>query len=116
MRHVPEADCAEALYHGTRVPFGPGGLVLPGNEVGIDNHGLHRSHVVYVTPDLDLAVMYADAAAGDGPPRVFRVVPMSPLAVDDSTIEEGEEQEAFACEWARVLYEVVEPWVDRGPC
>lgn len=90
------------LYHGTRAGFrGKGGLVLPGAQLGKDNHGLSRSHKVYVTPDLELAWAYAEASKGKGAPKVLVVQPLSPLEVDDSTIS-GDEQEAFCCDQARV--------------
>lgn len=90
------------LYHGTRVAFGRGGLVLPGDHVAADNHGLASSDWVYVTDDLDLAWHYAEVAAGDGEPRVLVVQPFGLIEVDDSTIG-GEEQSAYRCEWARVV-------------
>jgi hypothetical protein len=91
------------LYHGTRAAFrGPGGLVLPGDEFGKDNHRLGRSDRVYVTPDLDLAKAYALGAKGRGRARVLEVTPMSPLTVDDSTVD-GDEQETYATDAARVL-------------
>lgn len=93
----------ERLYHGTRAPFrGKGGLLLPGDTCGRDNHGLDRSGVVYVTPDLDLAWDYARAARGRGKPRVLIVAPDGRLTVDDSTVN-GCEQEAYTCEAAIVL-------------
>jgi len=90
------------LYHGTRRPFGAGGLVLPGNDVGVDNHGLGRSDTVYVTPDLGLAKQYAKAARGEGVPRVLSVRPWTALERDDSTIG-GEEQRSFRTSAATVL-------------
>jgi len=90
------------LFHGTRAPFTQGGLVLPGETVGRENHGLGRSDVVYVTPEFDLAQEYARVATGRGRARVVEVRPCSPLRVDDSTVS-GEEQESYSCEAARVL-------------
>jgi hypothetical protein len=90
------------LYHGTRAPFrGGGGLVLPGADVGRENHNLGRSDRVYVTPDLELAWLYAEASKGRGKPKVLIVEPRSPLEVDDSTIG-NEEQEAYSCAYAVV--------------
>lgn len=58
------------LFHGTRAAFyGAGGVVLPGDLVGKDNHRLGRSDVVYITPDYDLAWQYALTCEGDGEPR-----------------------------------------------
>jgi hypothetical protein len=97
----------ERLYHGTRAGFGAGGVLFPGATPGVDrdNHGLGRSEWVYVTPDLDLAKDYAEAASGRGRPKVLEVVPCGPLEVDDSTVG-GEAQEAYRCEWAWVVRRV----------
>lgn len=98
------------LYHGTRAGFrGRGGLVLPGNVVGRHNHpGLeYRSDWVYLTPDLELAWDYAEAAKGRGKPKVLVVAPGGLLYHDDSTVN-GAEQVSFRCESAivrRVLTE-----------
>ena len=100
------------LYHGTRRGFrGPGGLVLPGDRFGTDNHGLSRSDVVYLTPDLDLAKDYAKAASGRGRAKVLEVMPHTPLMKDDSTVN-GEEQESYTCEWGRVVRVI---WIEESP-
>ena len=93
------------LYHGTRAGFrGRGGIVLPGVQVGRHNHpGLeYRSDWVYITPDLDLAWEYAEAAQGRGKPKVLVVLPGSGLLNDDSTIAGGVEQISFRCTHAIV--------------
>lgn len=90
------------LYHGTRRGFDRGGLLLPGGEVGQDNHGLGRTGHVYVTPDLGLAKHYAEHANGKGRPRVVEVAPLGPVEVDDSTVG-GDQQESYRVDCARVL-------------
>lgn len=101
------------LYHGTRAGFrGGGGLLLPGDHVGRDNHGLDRSNWVYVTPDLHLAWAYAQAARGRGKPKVLVVRPGSMLLHDDTTIGGGEEQVAFRCTHAFVDRVLTEPPAD----
>lgn len=90
------------FYHGTKAGFkGPNGYVFPGDNHGRDNWKLSRSNVVYVTLDLDLAWYYAEAATGRGKSKVLEVTPMSTLYIDDSTVE-GEEQESYYCDYARV--------------
>lgn len=96
---------APLLYHGTRAGFrGRGGLVLPGTDVGRHNHpGLeYRSDWVYLTPDLDLAWLYAEAASGRGRPKVLVVRPGSGLLNDDSTLAGDDEQVSFRCTHAYV--------------
>lgn len=90
------------MFHGTRAAFGVGGFVLPGDLFGIDNHGLGRSDAVYVTPDLELAKDYAEAAAGRGRPRVVEVIPYDPLTPDDSTVN-GEWHESYRTPVAKVI-------------
>ena len=97
------------FYHGTRRPFGPGGLLLPGEKFGADNHGLGRSEWVYVTTELDLAIEYAKAAQGRGKAKVVQVQPWGEMFVDDSTIAGGEEQDSYKCEAAKVLRRV---WIE----
>lgn len=94
-----------AFYHGTRRPFNTGGLVLPGDKVGVDHHNLGRSDWVYVTTDLELAKDYARAAAGKGRAKVVQVRPWGDLYIDDSTVN-GEEQDSYRCEAASVLLRV----------
>lgn len=106
MRAEPAARLTKrsstGLYHGTRVGVRPGGLLLPGDELGKDNHALGRGGAVYVTPNLCLAWHYAEASKGRGTPKVCEVSPLGPLSIDDSTIG-GEEQEAYATEAAVVV-------------
>jgi len=98
------------LFHGTRKPFKKGGLVLPGDDVGIDNHALGRSSVVYVTPDFDLACDYAEQAVGSGTPRVVSVFPLGDLYPDRSTVG-GVYVDSWCCDAAvvrSVVYASVE--------
>lgn len=97
------------FYHGTRTPFRRGGLVVPGDEVGKENHGLGRSHRVYLTRQVGLAQRYAEVAKGRGRPRVLVVRPLTEVEVDDSTVS-GAEQDAWACGSA-VVVDVLPPWV-----
>lgn len=92
------------LYHGTRAAYrGSGGLLLPGDDVGQDHHGLGRSAYVYMTPDREEAEAWARAAKGRNRPRVLTVMPMAPVENDDSTIN-GEEHYGVRCRvGARVL-------------
>jgi hypothetical protein len=90
------------LYHGTRAGFGPGGYLLPGDQVGKDNFKMGRSHVVYITPDLEWAKVWAEHSQGRGKPKVLEVAPCSELGVDDSTVA-GDEHEAYTCDMAKVL-------------
>lgn len=100
---------APVFYHGTRTPFRRGGLVVPGVEVGKENHGLGRSDRVYITRTIGLAQVYAEVATGRGRPRVVEVRPLGPVEVDDSTVM-GAEQDAWSCESA-VVVAVLPPWL-----
>ena len=98
------------MYHGTRAGFRKGGYVIPGDELGKDNHGLGRSDAVYLTPNYDEAEEWALSSKGRGRPKVLFVRPGGPLTVDDSTVG-GEEHEGYRCAaWCEVLrVQIVEP-------
>lgn len=94
------------LYHGTRVPFTKGGLVLPGDTTGADHHGLGRSDWVYVTAELDIAIEFAKVAKGRGRPKVFEVLYVGDIERDDSTLAGGEEFDGYRVTEARIVRRV----------
>lgn len=107
------------LYHGTRAPFGKGGLVLPGSMVGRDNSrqgGLinpltgepwadGRNDMVYVTTDLDLAKEFARHCSGRGRAKVFEVLFTGEIESDIATFN-GEDREAYRVSEARIVRRV----------
>jgi hypothetical protein len=86
-------------YHGTRAGFGPGGYLMPGDQVGKNNFedtaGADNTRV-YVTPNIEWAKIFALASKGRGKPKVLEVRPydLVPASTDD---------EEFACSMAKVL-------------
>lgn len=108
------------LYHGTRAPFGKGGLVLPGATVDRDNArqgGLAypdgspveaRNDMVYVTTDLDLAKDFARHCSGRGKAKVFEVLFTGEIEADIATFG-GEDREAYRVSEARIVRRV---WVE----
>lgn len=70
-------------YHGTRATLGPGDLLLPGSD---PNFGRTLSHV-YLTRTLDAAIWAAELARGDGPGRIYRVVPTGPVEDDPNVTD-----------------------------
>lgn len=110
------------LYHGTRAPFGKGGLVLPGALVDRDNArqgGLvnpvtgepwstPRNDKVYVTTDLDLAKDFARHSAGRGKAKVFEVRYVGEIERDYATFG-GEERESYRVDEARIVRRV---WIE----
>lgn len=88
------------LYHGTRKPFGKGGLVLPGKLTSEDNttgsesytQGLrpYTGEKVYVTTDLELAKHFAKISKGRGKAKVFEVLYVGSIERDDALFD-GEE-------------------------
>ena len=86
-------------YHGTRAGFGPGGYLMPGDQVGRSNFpdlAAADSSMVYVTPNIEWAKIFALAATGRGKPKVLEVRPYD-------LVQASQDGEEFACSMARVL-------------
>lgn len=91
---------APALYHGTRVPFGRGGLLLPAADTGSERRPGSRDDGawVYMTPDPEHAEWYAlnTPTRGRTLPRVLTVRPLSIPEPDPSTYD-GEHGMQWRC-------------------
>lgn len=75
----PVAD-AGPFFHGTRARLTPGETLGPGYA---SNYGARRTaRWVYLTATLDAAVWGAELAAGEGPGRIYEVVPTGPIEDD----------------------------------
>lgn len=112
---------SDGLYHGTRVPFTPGGLILPASLTGAaeNSSGLvdpetgekwtkSRGGWVYVTTDIELAKFFARTAVGKGKAKVFEVKFTGVIKPDDATFG-GEERESYKVMEAVVVKRV---WVE----
>jgi hypothetical protein len=90
------------FFHGTRAAFrGRGGIVLPGSQVGRDNHSLGTNNYVYVSTDIEVAMDFAVLAKGRGKPRILTVQPFGKMERD--TYPDMADQDSWRCEGARVL-------------
>lgn len=97
------------LYHGTRVPFGAGGLLLPRAEHGGPgttaplNPGREQppdaDRWVYLTTSLEVAWVYAWHAPGSGRPRVLVIRSAHGLHRDP---EHSASMDAWRAAWASV--------------
>src|SRR5687768_8811608 len=68
------------FYHGTKADLSPGDLLQPGYR---SNFGERRTaNYVYLTATLDAATWGAELSDGDGPGRIYRVVPTGPIEDD----------------------------------
>lgn len=85
---APEPRAAEdagPFFHGTRADLRPGDLLTPGRET---NYGSGKqSRHVYLTASESAAPLAAALAAGQGPPRVYRVEPLGPIHDDPNVTD-----------------------------
>ena len=81
---VPATD-EGPFFHGTRAALAPGDLLTPGWDT---NYGSGKqSRHVYLTASEHGAPLAAALAAGDGPPRVYRVEPVGPIYDDPNVTD-----------------------------
>lgn len=67
-------------YHGTKADLQPGDLISAGHR---SNYGTRKQAAfVYLTATLDAATWGAELALGDGPGRIYEVVPTGPIEDD----------------------------------
>jgi rifampin ADP-ribosylating transferase len=66
------------FYHGTRAELRPGDMIEPGNPPDTGERDRMTTHV-YLTPNLDEAIWEAELAVGEGPGRVYIVVPIGQI-------------------------------------
>ncbi|MCC6001897.1 MAG: hypothetical protein JJU19_13705 [Pararhodobacter sp.] len=81
---IVAAFAGRSWYHGGAIGRAVGDLLLPASETGADprNNGdrvLWRRDFVYITDDLDTAILYAKKAPGL---TVYRVQPVGTVQVD----------------------------------
>jgi hypothetical protein len=68
------------FYHGTKADLKPGDLIKPGYN---SNFGKRKKAAyVYLTATLDAATWGAELALGEGPGRIYMVVPTGPIEDD----------------------------------
>lgn len=68
------------FWHGTRAQLGVGDLIVPGH---ISNYGGRRkANFVYFAATLEAAIWGAELAQGEGPVRMYVVVPEGPYEDD----------------------------------
>jgi hypothetical protein len=71
---------SQTYYHGTKADLKAGDLIAPGRT---SNYGSRRpSRFVYLSATLDAAIWGAELAVGDGPGRIYLVVPTCPIEDD----------------------------------
>lgn len=71
---------SQQVYHGTKANLMQGDLIQPGFN---SNYGKRKkASYVYLTATLDAATWGAELAVGDGPGRIYIVVPTGPIEDD----------------------------------
>ena len=71
---------AGPFFHGTKAELHPGDLLRPGRESNFGDRDV--ANFVYMAATMDAAIWGAELAVGDGPGRVYRVVPTGPFEHD----------------------------------
>ena len=72
------------FYHGTKADLKPGDLIEPGRPPNFGKRDRITTYV-YLTATLDAATWGAELAHGEGPGRIYTVVPTGPI-VDDPNL------------------------------
>lgn len=68
------------FYHGTKASLKQGELIEPGFN---SNYGQrNKAKYIYLTATLDAAIWGAELAQGEGPGRIYIVMPMGPIEDD----------------------------------
>jgi rifampin ADP-ribosylating transferase len=115
------SDALDALddgpfYHGTRADLSPGDLLGAGYSSNFG--GGRRANFVYFTATLDAATWGAELAAGDGPGRIYQVVPTGPFENDPNLTDKrfpGNPTRSYRSrEPLRVVAEVAD-WAGHPP-
>lgn len=104
------------FYHGTKADLQPGDLLQAGYR---SNFGEGRkANFVYLTATLDAATWGAELSAGDGPGRIYEVVPTGSIEDDPNLTDKrfpGNPTRSYRTrEPLRVVGEVVE-WQPHDP-
>jgi hypothetical protein len=94
-------------FHGTRADLLTGDRIVPGHA---SNYGTGRpARWVYLSARLEISVLAAELAAGDGPPRVYVVEPDGEIEDDPNVTDKkfpGNPTRSYRVRALRVLGEV----------
>lgn len=85
--HACQSTGVGRFFHGTKADLKPGDLLAPGFAPNFgDRERMQR--YVYFTGTLDAATWGAELAVGDGPGRIYVVVPTGPLEDDPNLTDQ----------------------------
>ncbi|WP_328810653.1 NAD(+)--rifampin ADP-ribosyltransferase [Rhodococcus sp. NBC_00294] len=105
-----------AYFHGTRADLQAGELLTAGHRSNY--HREHLSNHVYITRVLDVAVLGAEMAIGQGRPRVYIVDPDGPVEDDPNVTDKkfpGNPTRSYRTPGpVRVVGEMID-WVGHSP-
>ena len=105
-----------AMFHGTKAPLSVRDLLVPGRGSNFEE-GRITNHV-YVTATLDAATWGAELAAGEGPGRIYIVVPTGSVEDDPNVTDKkfpGNPTRSYRTrEPVEVVGELVD-WVGHSP-
>jgi hypothetical protein len=103
------------FYHGTKADLKPGDLIEPGYN---SNYGKKKAAYVYLTATLDAATWGAELALGEGPGRIYVVVPTSPIADDPNLTDKkypGNPTKSYRSRHPLVVTGEVTDWQGHSP-
>ncbi|WP_431298732.1 NAD(+)--rifampin ADP-ribosyltransferase [Tabrizicola sp. BL-A-41-H6] len=107
---------AGPFFHGTKVEFAPGDLIVPGYR---SNYGAGlAARWVYVSARVDIAVLAAELATNGARARVFVVEPLGPLEDDPNVTDKkfpGNPTLSYRCQHHLRVVEEVEGWAPTPP-
>ncbi|MBM7242692.1 NAD(+)--rifampin ADP-ribosyltransferase [Rhodococcus fascians] len=105
-----------AYFHGTKADLKAGDYLSPGYRSNY--HPEHISNYIYMTRVLDGAVLAAEMAVGEGPPRVYIVQPTGSVEDDPNVTDKKFPGNPTHCyrnaEPVRIVEETSE-WVGHSP-
>ncbi|MFD1824211.1 MULTISPECIES: NAD(+)--rifampin ADP-ribosyltransferase [Mumia] len=80
------ADDPGPFFHGTKAELQPDDLLAPGYG---SNYGeRQKANFIYMTATLDAATWGAELAVGNGPGRIYEVVPTGPFEDDPNLTDQ----------------------------
>ena len=109
------ADDPGPFFHGTKAELQPDDLLAPGYG---SNYGVRqKANFIYMTATLDAATWGAELAVGNGPGRIYEVVPTGPFEDDPNLTDQrfpGNPTRSYRTREALRVVGEVEDWAPHS--